>query len=528
MNNRSSGVWGDSNRARPVSWDQTEIVAKFAEKLSSRNKRRRPNDGVFASAPPPTPEGTSQGQDSGLDGFPEVSAGPRRGRRDRDRESDLLSHEQRVRSSAQLGQQLVLLQAPATARRKQQLGAFRLQQLSAAADEYASRPVHLCGLCEHRLSPGSAQRLSQGRQVCIHFLEGSIHFELPSFQCGCGVFELPPVALMCLGNTPTHPRVLFDYALLDLFHYQSLRKGMSASVMALSLNDVAARMMLLSGSWEEDRPIITAKPLLHAYRASRLCFRSFDDPQEMGVKEYFPGPLGMCPACADLPDCSFCVSGQQVSASDCEQTGGLHSAGQEAGQADNAGSQVWVRGSHLAAVPAAGVGVQGKQRILERSGGLQAAGQEAASAANVDDEASLTALIPRPSDALQRRPLAVVCDGNAKLSHYAKCGQRLTKVYEQNQLNPLMTRFLGDAHKDYQNGPPANQPASQSEAVSQSESVDPQCPVDMSCARPIATSRGACVDEKRWSADRGGDRTTMGFLQAVCCTAAIHELTAPA
>lgn len=68
------------------------------------------------------------------------------------------------------------------------------------------------------------------------------------------------------------------------------------------------------------------------------------------------------------------------------------------------------------------------------------------------------------------------------------------QVYQDNQLTPLMTRFFGEAHQDYhQNGPRASQPASE---PSQPALEDPQCPVEMNCARPTATGRGACVDQK--------------------------------
>lgn len=270
MSSVRAGRYGTFDRTGPANPEQPSITAEWEAKVLARQarglKRRRTHE--------VSPAALDNGQDAGADqdqreefeeDLPETRA--------RDRTQDRLSHERHLRSQAELQRVIVLSLATTSSKLRQELVASQLRILRSAAEAYSLKPLHQCGSEVQDISTGTAQRCEETRPITIFFLGYSVRFELPSFQCSCGKFELPPAALMCFGSSPAKPTVLYDAALLDLFHSLSLRKGMSASAMAASMNDVIDHISLLNGTWHNDGMRSTSKALLSAHEASRLCFR---------------------------------------------------------------------------------------------------------------------------------------------------------------------------------------------------------------------------------------------------------------
>lgn len=107
----TQGTYGDSNRSRPPPANQAEITEQFAQKWL---RKKRPREIGTGRALLEVTEGPPRGQDTDVGGQQDsAGAGFVPPRRDRDRARDRYSHEQSVRASAKLGQQLLLAQASA-------------------------------------------------------------------------------------------------------------------------------------------------------------------------------------------------------------------------------------------------------------------------------------------------------------------------------------------------------------------------------------------------------------------------------
>ncbi len=49
----------------------------------------------------------------------------------------------------------------------------------------------------------------------------------------------------------------------------------------------------------------------HFQEQAAAC-RGVENPEELGVTNFFPGPFGMCPACAPVPECVPCSEGMNL------------------------------------------------------------------------------------------------------------------------------------------------------------------------------------------------------------------------
>ena len=96
------------------------------------------------------------------------------------------------------------------------------------------------------------------------------------------------------------------------------------------------------------------------------------------------------------------------------------------------------------------------------------------------------------------RPLTTTADGNAKLTHFSKCGRSITAAYDAAGLGPLSTDFFGDnseAAQDFIHG-------LTNFSTTGDLDTDAACQTHMRCANATPSKGSSDLDVK----------TTVGFL----------------
>ena len=103
----------------------------------------------------------------------------------------------------------------------------------------------------------------------------------------------------------------------------------------------------------------------------------------------------------------------------------------------------------------------------------------------------------QPADGIHAspRPFAATADGNAKLTHFKKCGTSITAAYTQAGFGPLVGDYfagLSDVAEglmeELQNLTASGDDASSGAAA--------ECEAQMRCARPAANKTGGEIDIK--------------------------------
>ncbi len=204
---------------------------------------------------PDEPTGTPR-----LSPFRQSSVAPK------DHSADLLRYEINLRSRSSLWQDPVITLAPFWAVYQEERDQQLQSQLQSAIDQYCSSPLHACGKRGFSID-GVILTGSLRTATCVS-LESSVEFQIPSLRCQhCATtFEVPAVAVMCMGSAPLKPGTLFHISLLQIFHALHWRAGVSASAMVSSLEDVISSNRFLGGL-EQDSRQLDDRAFLQAYDA---------------------------------------------------------------------------------------------------------------------------------------------------------------------------------------------------------------------------------------------------------------------
>ena len=343
-------------------------------------------------------------------------------------------------------QQIALAAAHKTGSRLKRRALQQLHLLQQDILAFELQPVHVC---REQLASGEGCTTVGAREVHYVTLTSKQPVSIPIFSCsGCVSFEMPAMAVDCAPSSAQRPQFWIDGEVMRQYHSLHMHNGTAATAFCQALSASHASQSFFTADSTPMQPL-DDRTFAEAQRAYRAAQRYLEDPDTFGMSSYYPGWLGMCPACAAVP-------APELS----ERSGSGHAA--PVGQPE----ELW-------------------------QGGRAVGGGSA------DSEVDLGSVSAQPdgphatsSAALPRRPMGITADGNQKGSHYQNCGKTLTAALTQAGLHPLAGykyHSSGDVNQFLVTAPrPADvllQPAA-------------SCDATLLCARPYASRAGAATDVK--------------------------------